>query len=91
METSLRLSRKRCLSICQGWSRHIGLGLVQEDGLGYIFMSLPAIHSCDFSMRTSHVHYNYTLLFHTPQQPFTAVRALLIAVTGIRSGISEGS
>lgn len=40
---------KKVLKHCQGWSRHIDLGLVQEDGLGCISMSLPAIHSCDFS------------------------------------------
>lgn len=91
METCLRLPRKRCLSICQGWSRHIDLGLVQEDGLRYVSMALPAKYSCDFSMKTPPMHYSYTLTLHAPQQPFTAIRVVLIAMTGIRSGISEGS
>lgn len=42
METSLAFQENDPYKHLSGWSRHIDPGLVQEDGLGYISISLPA-------------------------------------------------
>lgn len=75
--------KKKILKRLSGWSRHIDPGLVQEDGLGYISISLPAT-LCLFWEKFS-VHCSH------PPAATGAAGVVLVAVTRIRAGISEGT
>lgn len=74
----IRAFKKKIFEHLSGWSRHIDPGLVQEDGLGYISISLPAM------LRLLCENLTCTLQSHTPG-------VILAAVPRIRAGISEGT
>lgn len=75
----IRAFKKKILERLSGWSRHIDPGLVQEDGLGSISISLPAT---ELRLLTPHV---CSAITHPCS---TAV--ILVAVPRIGAGVSEG-